>query len=175
MRRLQTASRSESCVTTPTIGYTESGVGCTPADSETSTYTRLAPAPASSLPPPTPSPRRCVALAFPAAPGCAPSRMATSWDGLGKDARRLEADLDAKLAAYARSAAALSSIRSGGLGAPAVGLSTATASGDGKLAVGFAFYVCRTCAAPLLRRCEDPMCGRGWRPLLAFGHLSPRL
>ncbi|GAB0492724.1 hypothetical protein MMPV_003993 [Pyropia vietnamensis] len=56
--------------------------------------------------------------------------MATSWDGLGKDARRLEADIDAKLAAFSRATAALSSIRSTALGAPASGVSTATASGD---------------------------------------------
>ncbi|KAK1858487.1 hypothetical protein I4F81_001089 [Pyropia yezoensis] len=57
--------------------------------------------------------------------------MATSWDGLGKDARRLEADIDAKLAAFGRATAALSSIRSTALGGPASGVSTATSLGDG--------------------------------------------
>ncbi|KAK1858488.1 hypothetical protein I4F81_001089 [Pyropia yezoensis] len=56
--------------------------------------------------------------------------MATSWDGLGKDARRLEADIDAKLAAFGRATAALSSIRSTALGGPASGVSTATSLGD---------------------------------------------
>lgn len=60
------------------------------------------------------------------------ARMATSWDGLGKDARRLEADIDAKLAAFGRATAALSSIRSTALGGPASGVSTATSLGDGE-------------------------------------------
>jgi len=61
-----------------------------------------------------------------------PVLMATSWDGLGKDARRLESDIDAKLALFARTTASLTSIRGPGLGGPATGISTATATGDGE-------------------------------------------
>jgi len=61
-----------------------------------------------------------------------PVLMATSWDGLGKDARRLESDIDAKLALFARTTASLTSIRGPGLGGPATRISTATATGDGE-------------------------------------------